>query len=141
MNTSNPQLPAVLPGYDCWQLLESEEIARIAWSGPDGVAVVPVNYTVADGALWFRTQPYTALARQCAGGRVAAEVDHLDRETHAAWSVVVTGVAERVPAHEVPDTVGEMPVWAPGPRSLFIRLAPTDVTGRRIRGRGEQGDH
>lgn len=138
MNTSTPTPPpAVLTGYDCWQLLPTEQIARIAWAGPDGVAIVPVNYTVADGALWFRTQPYTALARQCAGGPVAVEVDHLDRETHEAWSVVVTGTAERVPAAEVPDTVGEMPVWAPGPRALFIRVSPAEVTGRRLFGRHE----
>ncbi|MBB3040221.1 pyridoxamine 5'-phosphate oxidase family protein [Nocardioides sp. LMS-CY] len=136
MNTTMPTPPpVVLTGYDCWGLLEDEEIARIAWSSPDGVAIVPVNYAVADGALWFRTQLYTALARQCAGGRVAVEVDHLDRRSRSAWSVVVVGTAERVPPQEVPDSVIGMEVWAPGPRSLFIRVTPIEVTGRRLWGR------
>ena len=142
MNTSTPTPPpAVLTGYDCWQLLPTEQIARIAWAGPAGVSIVPVNYTVADGALWFRTQPHTALAQQCDGGRVAVEVDHLDRDTQDAWSVVVVGTAERVSAPGVPDTVGEMPVWAPGPRALFIRVTPADVTGRRISGRPSAPEH
>jgi uncharacterized protein len=126
--------PAELLAYDCWRLLETEEIARVAWAGPDGVTIVPVNYTVSDGSLWFRTQPYTALARQCTGGRVAVEVDRLDRTSREAWSVVVTGTAERVAAEEVPDSVGEMPVWAAGSRTFFVRVAPVEVTGRRLWG-------
>jgi uncharacterized protein len=126
--------PAILTAYDCWGLLETEEIARIAWVGPDGVAVVPVNYTVADGALWFRTQPYTALGRQCGGGRVAVEVDRLDRESRSAWSVVVRGRAESVDAADVPDQVMEMRVWPAGPRTLFVRVEPIEVTGRRVSG-------
>jgi nitroimidazol reductase NimA-like FMN-containing flavoprotein (pyridoxamine 5'-phosphate oxidase superfamily) len=125
---------AILTAYDCWGLLETEEIARIAWAGPDGVAIVPVNYIVADGALWFRTQPYTALGRHCDGGRVAVEVDHLDRESRSAWSVVVTGRTESVNAAEVPDQVMEMRVWPAGPRSLFVRVEPIEVTGRRVSG-------
>lgn len=138
MNTSTPTPPpAVLTGYDCWQLLATEEIARIAWASTAGVSIVPVNYTVADGALWFRTQPDTALARQCADGQVAVEVDHVERDSHEAWSVVITGVAECVPAPDVPDTVGEMPVWAAGPRALFVRISPVEVTGRRLARRHE----
>ncbi len=138
MNTRTPtSAPAVLPPYDCWGLLEQAEIARIGWSGPDGVAIVPVNYAVGDGALWFRTQPFGALARQCAGGEVVVEVDHVAPETHSAWSVIIHGSAERVPVEEVPDDLMEMAVWAPGPRSLFVRVTPREVTGRRLAGRSD----
>jgi hypothetical protein len=41
---------AELTAYECWGLLDSEEIARVAWQGREGVAIVPVNYTVADGS-------------------------------------------------------------------------------------------
>jgi uncharacterized protein len=129
---SRTSSPAILTAYDCWGLLETEEVARVAWAAPGGVAVVPVNYTVADGALWFRTQPYTALGRQCGGGRVAVEVDHIDRAERSGWSVVVAGTAHLVPAEQVPDQVMEMRVWAPGVRSLFVRVEPVDVSGRRL---------
>lgn len=136
MTTTMPTPPpAMLTAYDCWGLLEHDEVARVAWTGPDGVAIVPVSYLVADGALWFRTQPYTALARQCVGGRVAVEVDHLERSNRTAWSVVVIGTAEPVPVDEVPEPVASMEVWVPGPRSFFIRVTPIEVTGRRVRGR------
>jgi nitroimidazol reductase NimA-like FMN-containing flavoprotein (pyridoxamine 5'-phosphate oxidase superfamily) len=126
---------AILPGYDCWELLASEEVARVAWAGPDGVAIVPVNYVVGDGALWFRTQPYTALGRQCGGGRVAVEVDHLDRETRSAWSVVVVGTAEPVDGREVPDGLLDIQVWPADVRNLYVRIEPVEVTGRRVSGR------
>ncbi|MFC7493571.1 MULTISPECIES: pyridoxamine 5'-phosphate oxidase family protein [unclassified Nocardioides] len=138
--TSTPTPPVALTAYDCWGLLEDEEIARIAWAGPDGVAIVPVNYTVSDGALWFRTQPYTTLARRCTHGTVTLEVDHLDRRTRAAWSVVVTGTAERVPVQDVPDHLVGMEIWPAGPASLFIRVTPHEVTGRRLWGRSAARD-
>ena len=54
-----------LTRYDCWQLVTAaagpDGIARIVWSAPDGPAIVPVNYTVADGFLWFQT---TATSRR-----------------------------------------------------------------------------
>jgi uncharacterized protein len=132
--TSKIATPVIMTAYDCWALLETEEVARIAWAGPDGVSIVPVNYVVADGALWFRTQPYSALGRQCDGRRLAVEVDHLDRTHRSAWSVVIVGTAEDVDPRDVPGALMEMPIWAAGPRSLFVRIEPIEVSGRRIWG-------
>jgi len=127
--------PAVLNAYDCWQLLPTEEVARVAWEGPDGVAIVPVNYTVAGQTLWFQTQPYSALGRQCKGGRLAVEVDHLDPADRSAWSVVAIGWAQLVDGGDVPDAVRRMELWIPGPRSLAVRVEPVKLTGRRVWGR------
>lgn len=125
--------PATLTAYDCWRLLETEDVARVAWVTDDGgAAVVPVNYIVGDGAVWFRTQPYSQLGRQCGGGRILLEVDHVDRDEHTAWSVVVSGTADLVPTEDVPDDVMEMRLWAPGTRNLFVRLEPIEVSGRRL---------
>jgi nitroimidazol reductase NimA-like FMN-containing flavoprotein (pyridoxamine 5'-phosphate oxidase superfamily) len=125
---------AELTAYECWGLLDSEEIARVAWHGRDGVAIVPVNYTVADGSLWFRTSPSSTLGRECAGQALAIEMDHLDRATRSAWSVVVSGVGELVDAADVPDVLAGLHVWPSGNRPLFIRVEPDDVTGRKLLG-------
>src|SRR5918997_959791 len=84
--------------YDCWNLLTGSQIARVAWPGTEGVAIVPVNYTVADGSIWFRTDPDSALGQECAGRRIAVEVDEVDAASRAGWSVVVVGTAEVVDA-------------------------------------------
>jgi hypothetical protein len=123
---------AELTAYESWGLLDSEEIARVAWHGREGVSIVPVNYTVADGSLWFRTDPYSTLGRECAGQRLAIEIDHLDRATQSAWSVVISGVAELVDAADVPDILADLRVWPSGHRPLFIRVEPVDVTGRKL---------
>ena len=123
---------ATLLAYDCWNLLEDAYIARIAWQSADGIRLVPVNYAVADGALWFRTDKESTLARECGGHDVVVEVDQVDAETDAGWSVVVKGTVELIDAHDVPEMLVEMRVWAGGPRSLFIRIEPVQVTGRRV---------
>ena len=135
MTGQAPKVPsmATLTAYDCWGLLETEEIARVAWATSDGVAIVPVNYTVSDGCLWFRTQPDSSLGRQCReGGHLAVEVDHVDRSSHRAWSVVVNGSASLVSAEDVPDAAMEMRVWPQGLPRTFVRLEPDELTGRRL---------
>lgn len=127
---------ATLVAYDCWNLLDKAEIARVAWQGPAGVAIVPVNYAVVAGALWFRTDPSSALARECDGQRVAVEVDEVDRETRAGWSVVVAGVAEVVDTLDAPEMLMDMRIWPSGPRSVFVRVDAAEVTGRKLWGVG-----
>lgn len=121
-----------LSAYDCWGLLESEEIGRVAWGGPDGTAVVPVTYVVAEGGLWFRVNPTSAFARECVGQRVVVEVDHVDRQTRSGWSVVVAGEAELVGREEVSDVLVGLQAWASGERGMFVKIHPDQVTGRRL---------
>ena len=123
---------AELTAYDCWGLLESEEIARVAWHGATGVAVVPVSFTVVDGALWFRTSPYSALGRECGGQRIVVEVDHIEPATHSGWSVVVAGAAELVDLEDVPEMLVHLQAWPAGHRPLFVRVQPVEVSGRRL---------
>jgi nitroimidazol reductase NimA-like FMN-containing flavoprotein (pyridoxamine 5'-phosphate oxidase superfamily) len=124
---------ATLLAYDCWSLLAEAEIARVAWQGADGIALVPVNYTVGEGAIWFRVDPESALARECDGQQVVVEVDRVDAESRTAWSVVVVGIAHMVDEADVPDTLIEMRVWPGGPRRRFVRVEPDRLTGRRLR--------
>jgi nitroimidazol reductase NimA-like FMN-containing flavoprotein (pyridoxamine 5'-phosphate oxidase superfamily) len=125
---------ATLLSYDCWNLLESAHIARVAWIGAEGVAVVPVNYTVVAGAVWFRTTAESTLARESSGQRVVVEVDQIDPATRAGWSVVVVGTAELVAAQDVPDMLIGLEVWPTGTRTLFVRVDVHEVSGRRLYG-------
>ena len=119
--------------YECWQQLEvADQIARVVWSGQGGPAIVPVNYAVSDGAVWFQISPDSALGRDCEGQRILVEVDHADPATHAGWSVVITGVAEYIDAEDVPDILRNLQVWPSGPRSVCVRVDPDEVSGRRL---------
>lgn len=123
---------ATLLAYDCWTLIESADLARVAWQGADGIRLVPVNYAVADGAVWFRTDRDSALARECRTQPVVLEFDDVDNEAATAWSVVIVGSVEMFDAGDAPDTLGELRVWASGPHTTYVRVEPAQVTGRRI---------
>lgn len=123
---------AELTPYDCWALLEGVRIGRVAWSRPEGPAVVPVNLALLDGALWLRTTPDSALVRQGVGGPVAIEVDQIDLEARSGWSVLVLGPAELVAGEDVPEHLHVLEVWPSGVRPAFVRVSPTQLTGRRL---------
>jgi hypothetical protein len=124
--------------YDCWQLVTDaagpDGLARVVWSGPDGPAIVPVNYSVADGFLWFQTTGDSRLARECREQRVLVEVDHVDATNHTGWSVVVAGVATCLDATEDRGLVGHtLLVWPQGLRDVLVKIVPEELTGRRLR--------
>lgn len=126
-----------LAPFDCWQLVEREgEIARVVWQGVDGPAIAPVNYVVADGGLWFQTSVESRLATECLDRPVLVEVDHLDLVARQGWSVIVHGVAHRVEPGAVPEVLGELDVWPPGPHPVYVRVEPDAMTGRQVRALG-----
>jgi hypothetical protein len=129
-----------LSRYDCWQLLSdvagSDAIARIVWSGPDGMAIVPMNFTVADGIIWFQTASDSSLARESSDQKVLVEVDQIDPASHTGWSVVVSGVATCLPSEQDPGLLGDLQVWPQGPRDLLLKVEPQELTGRRLHRHG-----
>lgn len=125
---------AVLSDGECWDLLRSQPVGRIAWSGMHGVSVVPVNFVVVDDAIILRTTPYSLLARDSVDREVAFQVDHLDLEHHEGWSVLARGRSsreDRSPEHPQP--------WATGSRVLGVRIDVRAVSGRRLLPAGGTG--
>ncbi|GHD97151.1 pyridoxamine 5'-phosphate oxidase family protein [Streptomyces naganishii] len=119
---------------ECRALLSTHGVGRVALTGPDGPAVLPVNYDVVDDALYFRTAPDAAPAA-AVGQEVAFEVDHVDETMSRGWSVLAVGRAEAVTDPEAVRRLAERArstPWAGGPRPLWVRIAPTRLTGRRI---------
>jgi len=126
-----------LTPFDCWGLVEREGVvARVVWSEPDGPAIAPVNYVVADGAVWFQTSAGSRLAQHCDDRAVLVEVDSVDTDARQGWSVIVTGTARQVEAGQVPELLGRLDIWPPGPHPVFVRVEAEAITGRRVRGLG-----
>ncbi|GAU69268.1 DNA-binding protein [Streptomyces sp. NBRC 110611] len=129
----HPELRELDPDQ-CRERLGTHGVGRIAVATPDGLAVLPVNYEVIDGAIAFRTAPGTVPAA-AADSDVAFEVDHVDEAMSQGWSVLVHGRARSVTE---PDTVRRLSEqahsepWAGGERPLWILVEPRQLTGRRI---------
>ncbi|MGP4114330.1 helix-turn-helix domain-containing protein [Streptomyces sp. 4N509B] len=119
---------------ECRARLSGHGVGRVAVATDHGLAVVPVNYTVVDGAVVYRAAPGSVPAL-AAGKDVAFEVDHIDDALSMGWSVLVAGRAREVtdPAEtqRLEKTMHTTP-WAGGDRPLWVRVDPARLTGRRI---------
>lgn len=126
--------PTELGPAECARLLRGGVVGRVAVCTPQGPHVVPVNYSVVDGAVVIRTSPTSVLAAHGRGARLAFEIDHVDYPDHEGWSVVVKGIGEVLEAEQVRHVEQVWPPrpWASGDRDLFLRIEPAELTGRRL---------
>ncbi|MFF7969886.1 pyridoxamine 5'-phosphate oxidase family protein [Streptomyces sp. NPDC007905] len=119
---------------ECRSLLATHGVGRLAVSTPSGPVIVPVNYSVVDGAIVFRTAS-GATPSLSAGSRVAFEVDRIDDAFSQGWSVLVRGFARTVTdpreVQKLADQAHSTP-WVGGSRDLWVSIDPDTVTGRRI---------
>lgn len=119
---------------ECWALLRTVVVGRLAVRVQDHPDIFPVNVAVDHGTLVFRTGPGTKLAAASAEWPVAFESDGYDSATGLAWSVVVKGRAEPITARQ--DLLGtlDLPVlpWQAGDKGRFVRIVPTTTSGRRF---------
>jgi hypothetical protein len=118
----------------CWRLLGRAGFGRVAFIREGDLAVLPVNSTVVDRRVVFRSGWTSSLASLGAGAHVAFEADHTDLVAESGWSVLVRGLLWDVT--ERPESKGwsEFAVhpWAPPPRDRWMMIEPTLVTGRMI---------
>ncbi|MEO5854179.1 MAG: pyridoxamine 5'-phosphate oxidase family protein [Nocardioides sp.] len=121
-----------LTTQECWELLASRPVGRIAYDDGEGPVVLPVNHLVCDGTIRFRTAPHSTLASHVHGHRVAFQLDDVEEFHTSGWSVLVRGRAVLADL----DLHGEVELttWVAGNRQLVVEITPTEVTGRRLIG-------
>ena len=119
----------------CRELLAAGVFGRVGVFTPQKPLILPVNYAVVGEAIIFRTTPHGAVANRDWDSPIAFEVDHVDYADHKGWSVLATGLAERI---EDPEEIAlikrtwEPQPWAGGDRPLYVKLAWEELTGRRL---------
>ncbi|MES2170451.1 MAG: pyridoxamine 5'-phosphate oxidase family protein [Actinomycetota bacterium] len=118
---------------ECWRLLGTKDLGRLALTAIDGVDIFPVNYTVNDGLLYFRTAPGKKMIDLTGDPIVAFEAD--GTANRHRWSVVVRGRAERVNFDIEIETSGvnELKSLSPTTKWNYVRITPSAITGRRFR--------
>jgi len=130
-----------LAAEERWARLATHGVGRLAVNTAEGPVVVPVNYSVVDGVIAFRTAPGTALSRGV-GNPVALEVDRIDDAFARGWSVLVRGRARAVTdpnaVRRLTDRAYSTP-WAGGRRDLWVCVDAGHVTGRAITERSSYG--
>jgi nitroimidazol reductase NimA-like FMN-containing flavoprotein (pyridoxamine 5'-phosphate oxidase superfamily) len=117
---------------ECLELLATKTVGRVAYSGPDGPEVVPLNFVLQDGTVLIRTSAYGTLGRRLQLGVAAFQVDEIDEFTQSGWSVLLRGSVEPVMDDALPAEDARPVVWPEGERSFHLRLTPRTITGRRL---------
>ncbi len=118
-----------LEAGEAWTRLRSRSFGRLAVSHEGQPEIYPVNFLANESGILIRTEEGTKVERIAANPLVAFEVD--DATAQRAWSVVVKGAARRMDESEL-AIARRAPLWtwAPEPKDVFIRIHPTEVTGR-----------
>jgi nitroimidazol reductase NimA-like FMN-containing flavoprotein (pyridoxamine 5'-phosphate oxidase superfamily) len=122
---------------ECRRLLTSGVFGRVALSTPAGPHIVPVNYSVVNDLIVFRTTPYSVLGSEGRNALMAFEVDHVDYEYGTGWSVVARGRGDVITDSRELDVITSS--WSPRPfasgqRNVYFGLRWAELTGRRLGG-------
>lgn len=119
---------------DCMRLLSSTHFGRVAVNDEHGPVVLPVNYALQAGTVLFRTDEGLKLDAALRGANATFEVDHIDEQRRAGWSVMVRGRLERVSDPSDLDDIQQVPLQplAGGEKAEYVRLLPESVSGRDI---------
>jgi nitroimidazol reductase NimA-like FMN-containing flavoprotein (pyridoxamine 5'-phosphate oxidase superfamily) len=119
----------VLTTEQCWALLRTHELGRLAFHLGDEIHLAPLNYAVDGETLLFRTAEGSKLLGIEMNPDVAFEIDEVDE--HRARSVVVRGVARHLGGEEGHRTEN-LPLrpWVAGLKYDVVEIRPTEVSGR-----------
>jgi len=120
---------------ECRARLAPGGVGRFLYSSDRGPVAVPVNFAMLGDDVIFRTEAGDEVADATAQDKVSFDVDHIDDALREGWSVLASGKARVLTdAAEIQQARAlDIEPWAGGDRNAYIRLTPTEITGRRIR--------
>jgi transcriptional regulator with XRE-family HTH domain len=100
-----------------------------------GPVAIPVNFKMDGPDVVFRISGGSVSTEGVHQQPVSFDVDHLDEALGEGWSVLLTGTARVITGDGEMSRARILDIqpWAGGERDIYVRLSPTQVTGRRIR--------
>ena len=124
----------VLPLEECLQHLRHTTLGRVAFIHDGGPVVLPVNHGLDGLDVVFRTTWGSKLEAAQTAGTAAYEVDGVERGSHRAWSVLVTGRVEAVyEAADVSRLEGlGIRTWPGAAEPFWVRVRADEISGREL---------
>lgn len=121
-----------LPTHECWAMLRTATLGRLAFALDEEVEIFPLNFAVDQGSIVFRTSSSSRIGLCLDGRGVAFEADGL--VDGQAWSVVAKGHAKEIRSLEDSLAAAELPVHPlqHGAKPRFVRVTPDALSGRRF---------
>lgn len=123
----------VLSEDENWNLLGSVSLGRLVTNFAGEPEIFPVNFVAQQRTVLFRTAEGTKLFSAVANHAVVFEVD--DHNIIEGWSVILRGRARLLKNDadiEHAERAQLLP-WTAMLKPHYVRITPTEVTGRRFR--------
>jgi len=115
----------LIPEPECWELLASASVGRIALSIRALPAIVPVQYYL-DGRTLAVCLGHRELPERALNAVVAFAADAIDPQTRSGWSVQVQG-RSAIPRHPRIDAVCGWPA-----AGQVVQIKPETISGYRM---------
>lgn len=119
---------------ECLELLGRAGVGRVGLTVDALPAILPVNFSLLDGDVVFRTGWGSKLRAAADGQVVCFEVDGFDPADRTGWSVLVIGRSEVLRDRDRVARARALALepWAPAPRDHFVLVRTEMISGRRI---------
>jgi uncharacterized protein len=123
----------ILSEDESWSRLGGAALGRLVTTFAGEPEIFPVNYVVQERTVLFRTAEGTKLFSAVASNTVVFEAD--DHDVAQGWSVIVRGRAKvlRADAEIEKAERAQLLPWTATPKIHFVRVTPSEVTGREFR--------
>ena len=116
---------------ECWELLGSTAVGRIAYRLRGRTRIAPINYVVDGSRIVFRTAEGSKFSALQIEDDVALQTDHYGEDT--AWSVLAHGTAREITDEPGTDEVTErLRPWVPTRKDHVFAIDVDKVRGRRF---------
>jgi nitroimidazol reductase NimA-like FMN-containing flavoprotein (pyridoxamine 5'-phosphate oxidase superfamily) len=125
----------VLSSDECWELIRTTTIGRVAFVDAGGPVVLPVTHSVHGHTLVFRSTSGTKLGAAERQRPLAFEVDGWDADARTGWSVLVRGTGHTVLDDDRIDEIeaeAAVPWLASATTGTWVQILPYEISGRRI---------
>ncbi|AQT82140.1 pyridoxamine 5'-phosphate oxidase [Mycolicibacterium litorale] len=122
----------VLSDVESWDLLNSVALGRLVTHIGEQLEIFPVNFVTQNRTILFRTAEGTKLFSTAMNENVLFEVD--DHTVAEGWSVIIRGTARVLTASDdIHDAErAQLLPWVPTEKLRFVRITPSEVSGRRF---------
>lgn len=124
----------VLDPDECWSILRTESVGRIAYVVDGRPMIVPVNFAVIQGDFVFRSDPGDKLD-WVPQRDICIEADGSDDSNHV-WSVIAHGLARDVTnalnVEYVEMRRNLVPTFTPLTDPHWIAVEVASISGRRL---------
>ncbi|MGO9507095.1 MAG: pyridoxamine 5'-phosphate oxidase family protein [Mycobacterium sp.] len=123
---------SLLSTDESWNRLARVALGRLVTNFAGEPEIFPVNFVVQGRTVLFRTAEGTKLFSAVSNRIVLFEAD--DHNAAEGWSVIVRGRAKILRAQtEIAEAErARLLPWTATHKPLYVRIAPSDITGRHF---------